>query len=109
MREKWRLLAFSYDDPYYNMAVDEAIAIAVGASASPCTLRLYGWKPPVVSIGYFQDPSEEVDMVACDKLGVKVVRRITGGGAVYHDTAGELTYSVAIPLGHELATDDILA
>jgi len=52
---------------------------------------LYGWKPSAVSIGYFQGLEEEVDLAVAQKEGVSVVRRITGGGAVFHDA--ELTYS----------------
>jgi len=83
-------------DPYLNMARDEAIAIAVGRGQSIPTLRLYGWRPTAVSIGYFQELEEEVDLGFCAAHRIAVVRRITGGGAVYHGT-GELTYSFAAP------------
>jgi lipoate-protein ligase A len=62
--------------------------------SSPSTaavLRIYGWKPPAVSIGYFQSMDLEVDVHECRKRGIDLVRRITGGGAVYHEA--ELTYS----------------
>ncbi|HET7148744.1 MAG TPA: biotin/lipoate A/B protein ligase family protein [Candidatus Nitrosopolaris sp.] len=55
------------------------------------TLRLYGWSPSAVSIGYFQSVEQEVNSEICEKTGIDVVRRITGGGAVLHDF--ELTYS----------------
>jgi lipoate---protein ligase len=54
-------------------------------------LRLYGWKPSAVSIGYFQSLEQEVDVKKCNELGIDVVRRITGGGAVLHEH--EITYS----------------
>ncbi|MDF3032446.1 MAG: Lipoate--protein ligase [Nitrososphaeraceae archaeon] len=54
-------------------------------------LRLYGWKPSAVSIGYFQSLEQEVNVKKCKELGIDVVRRITGGGAVLHEN--ELTYS----------------
>ena len=54
-------------------------------------LRLYGWKPSAVSIGYFQSLEQEVNVKKCKELGIDVVRRITGGGAVLHEY--ELTYS----------------
>lgn len=76
---------------YHNMGLDEAILHAVSERKSPPTLRFYRWSPPAVSVGYFQSMREEVDVDACFKEGVDVVRRITGGGAVYHDR--ELTYS----------------
>jgi len=75
------------------MAIDEALL----NSGIP-TIRLYKWKPSAISIGYFQSMEEEVNMDACKKYGVDVVRRITGGGAVYHDSIGEITYSVVLPV-----------
>jgi len=54
-------------------------------------LRLYGWNPPTVSIGYFQKMEDEVDVEMCKHLGIDVIRRLTGGGSVLHDS--ELTYS----------------
>jgi len=68
------------------MAVDEFL---LGKVDYPI-LRIYGWSRPCVSIGYFQS-IDEVDYEKCEKQGVDVVRRITGGGAVFHDR--ELTYS----------------
>lgn len=55
------------------------------------TLRLYGWFPSAVSIGYFQSIDLEVNVENCKKAGIDIVRRMTGGGAVLHDS--ELTYS----------------
>src|SRR5579875_2954295 len=75
------------------MAVDEAVATAVGAGESPPTLRLYAWRPAAVSIGYFQRLASELDLAACRELGLDWVRRPTGGRAVLH--AAELTYAVA--------------
>src|SRR3989338_6585891 len=59
-----------------------------------------------VSIGYFQSLEKEVRLHECEMLGVDVVRRRTGGGAVYHDTRGEITYSVIAPA--ELFPKDII-
>lgn len=78
------------------MAVDEAIASAVGEGAVGPTLRLYGWLRPTVSLGFLQRGSVGVDRGACRRRGIPVVRRITGGRAVLHGE--ELTYSVALPL-----------
>jgi lipoate-protein ligase A len=70
------------------MAIDEALIENIGDAP---ILRIYGWRPAAVSIGYFQSIREEVDLEKCSKIGVDVVRRLTGGGAVLHET--ELTYS----------------
>lgn len=59
-------------------------------------VRLYGWSSPAVSIGYGQDWDEDVNQEACARNGVAVVRRITGGGAVFHDA--EVTYSLVTPI-----------
>ena len=88
------------------MGLDEAILNAVSEGRQPPTLRLYGWAPAAVTLGYFQGLSDEVDQDACARAGVDVIRRVTGGGAVFHDE--ELTYSVVIPEGHPLARPDIL-
>ena len=93
----WRLLLHGDASAYKNMATDEAILRHVVQGTSPCTLRFYGWQPSAVSIGYFQSVAQEVDVAACQRKGVNIIRRLTGGGAVYHDHAGEITYSLAIP------------
>lgn len=90
---RWRVIDYSENDAYMNMAIDEAISEAV-AKGVPPTIRFYGWKPSAVSIGYFQSLEREVDIGHCADLGMDIVRRRTGGGAVYHDHQGEITYSV---------------
>jgi lipoate-protein ligase A len=75
------------------MAVDEALAASVGEGSSPPTLRLYGWQPATVSLGYLQ--SAAALLPACRGLGIPLVRRPTGGRAVLHDQ--ERTYSLALP------------
>ncbi|MDQ4013222.1 MAG: lipoate--protein ligase family protein [Thermoproteota archaeon] len=71
------------------MGLDQALMSTVDDFIP--VLRLYGWKPSAVSIGYFQSLEQEVDVKKCEDLGIDVVRRITGGGAVLHEQ--ELTYS----------------
>ena len=88
--QKWRFIYTGQGDPYFNMAVDEALLSSVQDGSSPI-LRLYEWNPPGVSIGYFQKVNKTVDIDKCLRKGVKLVRRITGGRAVLHNE--ELTYS----------------
>jgi lipoyl(octanoyl) transferase len=77
------------------MAIDEALWRGRQAGSSPPTLRFFAWAPPSVSVGYGQPLDRHVDVEACRRLGVGVVRRPTGGSAIYHDgPARELTYSV---------------
>jgi lipoate-protein ligase A len=92
----WRLL---HDGPAggpWNMAVDEAMARAVGEGQAPATVRLYTWSAPTISLGYLQRIISGVDLEACRRRSIGLVRRITGGRAVLH--AEEITYSVAVPL-----------
>ena len=88
------------------MAVDEAVLEAVASGEQLPTLRLYRWNPPAVSVGYFQRLEQAVDQQACREAGVDVVRRPTGGRAVFHHR--ELTYSVALPPGHRAAAAGVL-
>lgn len=94
-QQTWRFLNTPPANGFENMAIDEAIYISCQQGKSPPTLRLYGWQPPAVSLGYFQKLESAVDVEACRRLGIDVVRRISGGRAVLHDQ--ELTYSVIAP------------
>jgi lipoate-protein ligase A len=88
-----RLLRHPPADGAWNMAVDEALAASVGEGSSPPTLRLYGWQPPTLSLGYLQ-PAAAL-LPACRAMGIPLVRRPTGGRAVLHHQ--ERTYSLALP------------
>ncbi len=94
---RWRIIGLETHDAYFNMAADEAIGSMVHAGRADPTIRFYTWKPSAVSIGHFQSMIDEVDVDKCRALGVDYVRRKTGGGAVYHDSEGEITYSVIAP------------
>jgi lipoate---protein ligase len=86
---KIRLLETGQGPGPWNMGLDQALLSSVDDLIP--VLRLYGWKPPAVSVGYFQSLEQEVDVKKCEELGIDVVRRLTGGGAVLHEQ--ELTYS----------------
>ncbi len=104
--DTWRLLPLETNNAQMNMAIDEAILTARIAGQAPNTLRFYRWQPSAVSIGKNQHPEAEVYLDACKQLGVDVVRRISGGGTVYHDYEGEVTYSVTANV-NDLGTADI--
>jgi lipoate-protein ligase A len=97
------------EDAPTQMAIDEAVAMARVKHGTPNTIRLYRWNPSAVSIGYFQSIEKEVNLEACKEYGVDVIRRITGGGAVYHDYNGEITYSLVAPEDDPKIPRDILA
>ncbi|MEM4332345.1 MAG: biotin/lipoate A/B protein ligase family protein [Candidatus Micrarchaeia archaeon] len=104
---KWRVIQLTEHDAALNMALDEAVCRAISRGASPPTIRFYTWSPSAVSIGYFQEIEREVDINYCTQNGINFVRRRTGGGAVYHDSKGELTYSVLAP--ENMFPKDIIA
>lgn len=83
-------------DGAYQMAVDEAIMHSVSEDKGENTFRLYRFKPSCISIGYFQSTEQEVDLDRCREHSIECVRRITGGGAVFHDYTGEITYSIVL-------------
>ena len=97
MNQKWRILRYETHPASMNMAIDEAIAEMLSFNEASPTIRFYGWNPGAVSIGCFQNLEDEVDAERCKELGIDIVRRRTGGGAVYHDKEGEITYSVICP------------
>ncbi len=78
----------------YNMAMDEAMLLLRGLGVIPDTLRLYVFKPSAITIGYFQSVSKSVNLDFVRENNIALVRRPTGGGAVYHDSEGEITYAV---------------
>ncbi len=93
-RAEWRVIIHREADGPLNMAVDEAIAEAVGEGEVPPTLRFYAWSPACLSLGYGQ-PAADVDFGRLADRGWDVVRRLTGGRGILH--VDELTYSVAAP------------
>ena len=94
----WRLIDTGPLDGAANMAVDEALLACFDPENSRPVLRLYGWEPPALSLGRFQAAREVLDPERCARAKVPVVRRITGGGVIYH--AEELTYSLVCAPHH---------
>jgi len=80
-------------DPYFNMAFDECMFGYALGHPGAVLLRLYTWQPGTITFGYNQRPETALDFT---RIGdTPVIRRVTGGRAVYHDVS-ELTYAVAI-------------
>jgi lipoate-protein ligase A len=96
-----RLLPYEAADGPRNMALDEALLelVAEGAGSEPAYLRIYGWSVPTLSLGYFQSLREARSEARWST--VPVVRRPTGGGAIWHEH--EVTYAVVLPAIHPLA------
>ena len=91
-------------DSFYNMACDEWMFQQVCQHPEKLYLRLYGWATPTITFGVNQKQEQALDFSQLDST--PVIRRITGGRALYHDRS-ELTYSVAVNLsgwnGHSWA------
>jgi lipoate-protein ligase A len=105
-RDCWRLLDVEYENPYINMALEEAITKKVGEQLAPNTIRFWRNQNSVV-VGRFQSVMSEVNLDACRRYKTDIVRRFTGGGSVYHDS-GNLNYSVYFHVGHRLFRNDFI-
>lgn len=89
-----RLLNTGFQSAALNMALDEAILIRYIEEKAPPTLRAFRWQQPAISLGRFQDVEREIRTDVCEQLGIALIRRPTGGRAVYH--RDEFTYSIVI-------------
>lgn len=108
---RWHLITDGLHGGAANMARDEVLRETCqrGGPRSPGAtpiLRLYGWQPPCLSLGYGQR-ARVVAEERCRARGWQVVRRPSGGGALLH--AAELTYCLLLPPGHPLQQGDILS
>lgn len=93
MNQDWRFLYTPDGEAEYNFALDEALFLQAEENNVP-VLRIYSWKNPAISIGYFQT-SSAFNLEKCQQEKVSFLRRITGGRAILHQK--ELTYSFIAP------------
>src|SRR2546423_14219707 len=94
MAEPYRFLNTGIQDAAMNMAIDEAVLLHHLRGEAPPTLRVFRWSSPSISLGRFQSVEREILLDVCQQQGVALVRRPTGGRAVYH--RDEFTYSIVI-------------
>ncbi len=92
MLRTWKFLYSGEGDPFFNLALDEVLFFENQKGGSSPIFRIYGWNKPAISIGYFQNVNRACNLAECQKQNLPVIRRITGGRAVFHQ--GELTYSL---------------
>ncbi|WP_135301911.1 lipoate--protein ligase family protein [Haloarcula amylovorans] len=90
----WRVVGEERHDGPLTMAFEEVAAETV-ADGGPATVRVYTW-PDTLSLGYRQDP-DSVDWDFCEREGIGVTRRPTGGGAIYHDSVADISYGIVAP------------
>ncbi|NPV50703.1 MAG: lipoate--protein ligase family protein [Candidatus Methanofastidiosum sp.] len=91
-----RYLKYREEDGFLSMGLDEALLSLRAKDKIIDTFRFYSFFPSCVSIGYFQRLESSIDLDYCNKNNIDYVRRITGGGNVFHDSEGEITYSVVM-------------
>ena len=93
----WRVVPERPRSPALNVALDEVLTDRLSKGLAPPTLRFWGWDAAAVVLGRTQSVANEVDPDAAAALGVAVVRRISGGGAMFVQPHGAITYSLTLP------------
>lgn len=91
----WRLIPQEAREGAVQMALEEIAAETVRAGG-PALVRVYQWDPSTLSLGYGQEPAT-VDWTYCRSNDIDVTRRPTGGGGIYHDHHGDISYSIVVP------------
>jgi lipoate---protein ligase len=94
---QWQIIHGQSERPQLQMALDQVLAEEVGAGRRGPTLRIWEWNQPAVVIGSFQSVRNEVDPDNAKKYGFQVVRRISGGGAMFMEAGSVVTYSIYAP------------
>lgn len=99
---RWRDLDWAFVrtpalSPVLNVALDEVLLGEVAAGRRPPTMRLWEWDADAVIIGSFQSVRNEIDEEAAAATGTQIIRRISGGGAMYMQPANSLSYSLYVP------------
>jgi lipoate-protein ligase A len=94
----WQLIHSAPQAPALHMALDEVLTHEVGAGLRPPTLRVWEWDAAAVVIGRFQSLRNEVDSAAARRYDIEVVRRVSGGGAMFIEPGNTITYSIYAPL-----------
>lgn len=84
-------------DPAMHVALDEVLTAEVAAGVRPPTLRFWDWDSPLVVIGSFQSFRNEIDPEGAARHGIGVVRRVSGGGAMFMEPGNCITYSLHVP------------
>ncbi|MET1043657.1 MAG: biotin/lipoate A/B protein ligase family protein [Microbacteriaceae bacterium] len=93
----WQLVHPGPLPPRLHLALDQVLTEEVGEGRRKPTLRIWEWEQPAVVIGSFQSVKNEVDLEGAAKYGFDVVRRISGGGAMFMDAGAIITYSLYVP------------
>ena len=93
----WAMLPIEPMSPAMNLAIDEELTLRVGAGQRGPTLRFWSWTASCIVLGRFQSVRNEVQIENAERLNVEIVRRISGGGAMFIEPEGAITYSLYAP------------
>ena len=93
----WELIQAVPEAPPMNLALDEVLTRSVGRGDRRPTLRFWGWSAPCVVLGRFQSVRNEVQIENAREQGIQIVRRISGGGAMFIEPPLAITYSIHVP------------
>jgi lipoate---protein ligase len=93
----WELILPVAEPPPMNLSLDEVLTRRVGRGERGPTLRFWGWSAPCVVIGRFQSVRNEVQLENAEKFGIQIVRRISGGGAMFIEPENAITWSIHVP------------
>ena len=107
----WHLVHEGPQAPALHMALDDVMLDEVAAGRRPPTLRIWEWGGPAVVMGRFQSLRNEVDAEGARRHGIEVVRRISGGGAMFIEPGNTITYSIVAPgsLVHGMSFEEAYA
>jgi lipoate-protein ligase A len=94
---EWLLIHEPARAPQHHMALDQVLLEEVAAGRRPPILRVWEWASPCVVIGSFQSVQNEVDAAGAARYGIELVRRISGGGAMFVEPGNTITYSLYAP------------
>ncbi|WP_035749095.1 lipoate--protein ligase family protein [Arthrobacter sp. 35W] len=94
---QWDIIGPTVLPTHMNVALDEVLTEEVGAGRRNPTLRFWDWQEPSVVIGSFQSVRNELDPEGVARHGITVVRRISGGGAMFMEAGNCITYSLYLP------------
>ncbi|MGA9343278.1 MAG: biotin/lipoate A/B protein ligase family protein [Rhodanobacteraceae bacterium] len=95
---QWQLIHTTAQEPALHMALDDTLLDEVASGRRAPTLRIWEWAQPAIVIGRFQSLRNEVDADSARRHGIEVVRRISGGGAMFIEPGNTITYSIYAPL-----------
>ena len=93
----WQLIQPEPFSPVMQTALDETLTLSAGRGDRDATLRIWSWKGPCVVLGRFQSVRNEINEDELHAAGFDLVRRISGGGAMFIEPEGAITYSIYVP------------